>query len=244
MRDIADYTKKYVIHGFEDYQVLYRRKKILERMDAYRPNSVLEIGCGMEPLFLYSEVPFFTVVEPSDVFCDNAHRLCGKDNRDIKIVNGFFEDKVDVLVEHYDMIICSSLLHELENPKQMLDSIRRVSSANTIIHVNVPNAMSLHRIFAKESRIISDVHSMSDRNRSLQQSIVYDMDKLVNLIEDVHGRVMAKGSYFIKPFTHRQMYEMIEKGIINEQILDGLYDSITYMPELGSEIFVDFKYDR
>lgn len=53
MRDINDYTKNYNIASFEDYKVIYRRKKVLEIMQKYKPKRILEIGCGMEPLFNY-----------------------------------------------------------------------------------------------------------------------------------------------------------------------------------------------
>ena len=53
MRDINDYTSKYLQEGFEDYQVMFRRKKIIEILEKYRHNSILEIGCGIEPMFAF-----------------------------------------------------------------------------------------------------------------------------------------------------------------------------------------------
>ena len=37
------------------------------------------------------------------------------------------------------------------------------------------------------------------------------------------------------------MYEMMNSKIININILDALYDMIEYMPDLGSEIFINVK---
>ena len=51
MRDIKKYTERYKEPNFEDYQLVYRRRKILEILNKYQPLSILEIGCGMEPLF-------------------------------------------------------------------------------------------------------------------------------------------------------------------------------------------------
>ncbi len=53
MRNIENYVEKYTKAGFEDYKVLYRRKKILEVIEKYHSKKILEIGCGMEPLFQY-----------------------------------------------------------------------------------------------------------------------------------------------------------------------------------------------
>ena len=53
MRDIDKYTENYIIANFEDYQIKYRRKLILDVMSKYNPKTILEIGCGMKPLFQY-----------------------------------------------------------------------------------------------------------------------------------------------------------------------------------------------
>lgn len=53
MRDIDRYEQVYLQdnHDFERYQVRYRRKKMLELYEKLPSSHVLEIGCGMEPLF-------------------------------------------------------------------------------------------------------------------------------------------------------------------------------------------------
>lgn len=79
MRDIKNYSEKYSLHSFEEYKVQYRRKKLLEIIKAYHPKSILEIGCGNEPLFQYVEDVHFTVVEPSADFYDNAVHLSKKE---------------------------------------------------------------------------------------------------------------------------------------------------------------------
>lgn len=115
MRDIEDYSKKYSVPGFENYKVLYRRKKILEVIKNIKPQNILEIGCGSEPLFKYVENVRFTVVEPAQEFYDNAVTLATGNER-VECFKGFFENVVENLSDEYDMIVCASLLHEVENP--------------------------------------------------------------------------------------------------------------------------------
>lgn len=141
----------------------------------------------------------------------------------------------------FDFVICSSLLHELEEPIKMLEEIEKVCSDNTILHINVPNAISFHRLLAKEMGLINDVHGMSARNNLLQQNTVYDIDMLRRSVERVGFKEIESGSYFVKPFTHTQMHEMMRKDIINEQVLNGLYGMEKYMPGLGSEIYINAK---
>ena len=62
-----------------------------------------------------------------------------------------------------------------------------------------------------------------------------------NILEDNGFEIINSGSYFVKPFTHSQMYEMMCKSIIDEKVLDGLYEMTEYMPEMGSEIYVNVR---
>lgn len=244
MRDIEKYTKDYNVPNFEDYQLQYRRKKIMECVNYYRPQNILEIGCGMEPLFKYIEYEFmsYTVIEPSEEFYKNAIDLSRNDNR-ISCYNMFYGEQNN-LETTYDMIICSSLLHEVPDPDAFISAIKKNCNRNTVVHINVPNARSFHRLLAKEMGLIQDEHDMSERNILYQQREVFDIEKLRWLLETAGFKILQSGSYFIKPFSHSQMYEMIDKGIINESVLDGLYKMEKYMPDIGSEIYANAKLER
>ncbi len=53
MRNINDYTTTYKQSDFESIQVKYRRKKVLEQINKFESKRILEIGCGLEPLFSF-----------------------------------------------------------------------------------------------------------------------------------------------------------------------------------------------
>lgn len=89
--------------------------------------------------------------------------------------------------------------------------------------------------------LINDEHAMSERNILYQQHSVFDIEGLKNILEDNGFEIINSGSYFVKPFTHSQMYEMMCKSIIDEKVLDGLYEMTEYMPEMGSEIYVNVR---
>lgn len=241
MRDIKDYTRNYVNLVFEDYQVMYRRKQVLKILEQYPHRRILEIGCGMEPLFKHLDsngYDQYVVVEPSEQFCQNALKESSENDK-IICINDYFDAEGEVKKYQFDFIICSSLLHEVENPEELLKNIAMICTESTIVHINVPNANSFHRLLAKEMNLIDDVHEMSDQNKLYQQHNVYDMARLSKVVEDAGFRVMETGSYFVKPFTHKQMFDMLENHIIDEGVLDGLYNIGKYFPEYGSEIFVN-----
>ena len=90
--------------------------------------------------------------------------------------------------------------------------------------------------------IIDSIYKKSSKQIKLQQSHTYDIDTLEILVKKSGLSVIESGSYFIKPFTHKQMHKLLNSSEIDGQILDGLDRMIEHCPELGSEIFVTCKY--
>ena len=244
MRDIADYTAKYNVKGFEDYQVKYRRRKVLEIIQENASDTILEIGCGSEPLFERinsSEYEKFVFVEPSKDFFENACNRIGS-NTKVAGINDFFSCEIEeVKNNNWNIIVCSGLLHEVEKPGELLREIGRVCNKETIVHINVPNAKSLHRLIAYEAGLIDRVDDFSERNIEFQQHSVFSIDSLCSIAEECGFMILESGSYFPKPFTHDQMYRMIQTDIIDEKVLDGLFGLGKYLPEYGSEIYVNVK---
>ncbi len=218
----------------------------MEYLTKYSSSKILEIGCGLEPIGLYyTNYKEYTISEPAAEFYDNAKRILPTA---VQIVPGFFEDNLHLFRKNeYDFIVLSSLLHEIEAADVFLSAVLDVANSDTIIHINVPNANSFHRILAMCSGLIAATKAFSDRNIMYQQHRVFDINTLKSFIEKIANSKsrnvdwLDEGSYFIKPFTHAQMQKMIETGIINKRILNGLYNMEQHIPGMGSEIFVNFK---
>lgn len=144
-------------------------------------------------------------------------------------------------LEFSDYIVASGLLHEVEDPSLLLQSVRKLCTDKTTVHINVPNMNSFHRILAEKAGLINERHDKSDRNVLFQQHTNFDITTLEDIVTENGFEVVESGSYFIKPFTHEQMGRMLTGNIISEQVLDGLYEMTTFMPDLGSEIYVQCK---
>lgn len=245
MRDIQDYEIKYQEEPCEKFQVKYRRKKILELMSSYKHEKILEIGCGMEPLFEFIEdYKKMVIVEPGDIFIQNAENKAKQKNKEIVCVRGFFEEKatqIKELCNDYDFIVLSSLLHEVEEPENLLILLHSICAEETIIHINVPNANSLHRLLAKEMGIIKDVHELSNLQIEMQRNNVFDTNSLCELVDKCGFTVIEQGTYFPKIFSAGQMENILQQGIVTEDIFEGLNKMIKYVPEYGSEIYIQMK---
>ncbi len=245
MRDLKDYEKSYALLPFENLQARYRKRKILETVQKYRPHSILEIGCGLDPFFNhYSEFDTFTIVEPCDQFFENALIRSKADDR-IEVVHGMLQDNIEELaLRRYDLILMSSLLHEIPDCESLLRATALLSDAATIVHLNVPNAKSFHRVLALEMGLIDHLAERSQTQQQMQQSHTFDLDRLEALANSTGFKAIEKGSFFVKPFTHAQMALLQEVGVVTDLVLDGLYNLSKHFPEHGSEIYMNIQLEN
>ena len=242
MRDIIQYTEDYMNHDFEDIMVHYRRKKVLEILNTYKPKNILEIGCGVQSIFdFYDGYRQFTVIDPSKFFCDKI-KQSDKYTSNVSVINDFLENQVEELSQNnYDFIILSSLLHEVVDPIQLLSCVRAICDRQTIIHINVPNSESFHLLWAYKAGMIQRIGDLTDSAKRFQQNTTFNMQGLTQMLVKLNYIIIDKGSYFIKPFNHTKMQCLLNNGIIDKRLLDGLYDLTEYFPDNAAEIYVNCK---
>jgi hypothetical protein len=63
------------------------------------------------------------------------------------------------------------------------------------------------------------------------------------MVEENGFRILSYGTYFIKPFTNQQMEAIMAQNIVDKDIIKGLERMVRYMPDLGSEMYVEVKRD-
>lgn len=242
MRDIHQYEKTYATSsGFEAHMVRFRRRKILELLAAMPHRGVLEVGCGLDSLAFHLEGwERFVICEPAPSFAEEARRR-GAGRPGLEVVEGFLEERLEVLRQKpWDVIVASSILHEVEDPVTFLSGIAALCTPQTLVHINVPNARSLHILVGVAMGIIPSPHAQSELARLFQRTSTFDMTTLTALVEQAGFRVVSRGSCFLKPFTHAQMQQMLAQGIISDKVLDALDEvGAKYLPEFGAEIYVN-----
>lgn len=240
MRNLEQYQKTFVASEFESVIADYRRKLLLERLKEYRPSRVLEVGCGLHSIFeRYTPSDLGRIIEPADMFFEHAIQQ-QKANARISVFHGTLEAYVkESDVETFDFIICSSLIHEIPNVDLFLKNLLSLCSKETVIHVNVPNANSLHRHLGKRLGVIKELEELSSLNSQLEQSHVFSAQSLENKLTNAGLKVLKTGSYFLKPFTHAQMADLIKIGFLTPKLLDAFFDVSPDIGDLGAEIFME-----
>lgn len=242
-RDLNDYQNHYQSQPFEFHQVRQRKKLLLKILSKLRPSRILEVGCGLESIFLdYNDYEHAVIVEPASDFHVQAVNQFTDVKNKITIFKGTLEEVSPQLnLFNFDLIIVSSLIHEITELSKFMETIVGLANKTTIVHFNVPNAHSFHRLLAQEMGIIKSVFEKSRNNIQFQQNTIFSMESLTDLVQKYGFEVIDKGSYFIKPFSHKQMQMLLDMSIVDESFLDGLDNLIKYFPENGSEIFVNVK---
>jgi SAM-dependent methyltransferase len=241
-RSIDAYERAYLASDFEPVQVQMRKRMLGALLERQTPRRILEVGCGTESLFgHWPHFEEFVVVEPGAGFAEKARQDAAGDPR-IHVVEDFIESAAPALSgRQFDLVLVSGLLHEVPDPAAVLKGLRPLCGGHTLVHVNVPNARSLHRLLAMEMGLIETLTQISDRQKALQQSRTFDMDALILLSGECGFRVAEQGSYFIKPFTHSQMADLHGSGFLDDRMLNGLYRLERHLPGLGSEIYVNLE---
>jgi 2-polyprenyl-3-methyl-5-hydroxy-6-metoxy-1,4-benzoquinol methylase len=244
---IALYEQVYAAdYGFEAVMVAARQRLVLEMLQRFKPRVVLEVGCGMELLARRAasagvSVDQWLIVEPSERFA-TAAEASGIANMRLEVLRGFLEESTAAVRQRCprppDFVICAGLLNEVEDPGAVLRAARDLLVANGVVHVSVPNAMSLHRRLARAMGMIESEKQLTERNRKLAQYRVFDFSELLEVSSRAGLRAVEQGGYFFKPFTHAQMASL---GFLSTQVLDGLWRLGREMPELASEIYVNLE---
>ena len=240
MRNLDNYSQAYQELPFEHTLADFRRKLVLERIIYHAPGACLEVGCADEPIFLHTNPKIaITTIEPAFTFFQCAEKQA-ETFQNVKVINECVEDFVSS--EDYDFIIVSGVLHEVLDPTAVLASLKKLAQPETMIHINVPNASSLHRQLAKAMGLIESVFEVSETQQMMQQQQrPFDMLSLTKLVETNGFKVSETGGYFVKPFTHAQMEFVREMGVLNADMLEGLFHLGTQIPALASEIWLECR---
>lgn len=239
-RDLESYSIQYKALPFEPIQIRYRREVVLRELRKRNPSHFLEIGCGETPLFLDFPGLASTVIEPTGVFAQNARDLT-RQRKNVAVHQCYLED-YDSNLGQFDMVIASCVLHEVPDAQRFLAAIRRLCQEDTLVHINVPNARSLHRLLAVAMGLISSPYEASATQMTMQQRPVpYDIDSLRQEVDDAGFMVESHGGIFVKPFTHAQMQSLVDSGFLSNEILEGLGVLGQSYPELSSEVWINAR---
>ena len=107
-------------------------------------DSLVELGC--EQGILLASLPKarrMVGVDISSVALKDARRRLGKR---AELIQADVEKPLNVIKEEFDVVICSQLLEHVENPKAVMENIRKLAKDKARVVISVPNELFILRI--------------------------------------------------------------------------------------------------
>ena len=214
-RNLEKYYSDYSELPFENIQEQYRKRKILDwlNVDSMKVENFLEVGCGQDSIFNYvNKKGIKYIIEPiKEMFdCERNRNL----DKSIFRINSTLENSFMKLDLKFDVILVSSLIHEIHNPVKFLSNCKTLLNKNGKIVIVTNNKMSIHRILGVELGIMQNIHSRTQTENKMQQIHgAFTKKELIDLLYECGLNVNKIETFFPKLLPHELMYDAIKKNI-------------------------------
>lgn len=236
-RNMDNYVRDYKSLPYESIQEEFRRIELVKALDEFSWQSLVEVGCGNNSITIYlKDFKRAVIIEPVKELLDRNLMNRESDER-LSGFHGYLTQFEQRSNEKFDVCVLSSLLHEISNQSEMLIDCWNLLKPGGKLVVNVPNAMSLHRILALNKGLIKSVFEISQTQKRMQQlSPPFSTETLEHLMSCNGFSIQRIYTVIPKPFDHQSMSDFLKLGIITEGFLDQLNMMSEVFEPFGSEI--------
>jgi len=215
---------------------MIRAQYVQKTISFHSHKHILDVGSGPCAGFLkFDGWETYTVVEPIKEFCEILSDSSLRQKNKVVIVNSTLENAI-LPQKHYDCVILSSVLHLVKNDIVFLDKIHDICAEKNIVHINVPNKLSIHRILGLRMGILQSLDLLGDKDREYGHYHIYSIKELRDLLMSCGFDIRQTGSYLIKPFDEEKMSEIIDRMIVR-----GLEKLVEDFKGYGCELYVEAK---
>lgn len=221
-------TEFYTDHNYERFLEVERRSQVLNTANKVNPTKVLDVGPGL--MQYYNIIPnwsSYLIIDPVQEFIDSkpAH------------VEGICSTLEDVeITDKFDLIILSGMLHLSKDRDLFLEKIYGLCHDDTIIHINVPNAESFHRILGYNMGLLEDVRDQSENDLKYKHGKNFTKSDLMILLSKNNFHVDLATTYAFKPFSDKQMVK-----ILTPELMVGLNKMQSLFNKYGCEIVIEAR---
>jgi hypothetical protein len=231
--------------GMENVYSLLRQKRASGLIEAHKSKKILEIGIGANPVLCClsrnSKIETLVSLEPNAFFATRYKKFMGELEYqaviDLKLIESSLEDcDLNQLRNYFagfpDFIVINSVIHEVPDLDIFFSSIKEMCDSHTLIHLNVPNGISLHKQLydqLRDKEIDNKSALISGRIRE------FTPKSLQEIVSQYGFDVIELSTVGYKPFTMDQLSAMENCLEIDMPKMEDLA-KITTSDDWGAEI--------
>ncbi|CCO23206.1 methyltransferase domain-containing protein [Maridesulfovibrio hydrothermalis] len=221
--DILRSTDKQIIELMAGY--------VLTNMPADKPN-VIEMGIGdnVWSSYVLNKFGSSTIIEGSlDLI--NAVK---DDYPNVKFIHSFFEDYIPET--KFDQILCSFVLEHVADPVQILKNMKQWIHKDSLVHILVPSANSVHRQHAVKMNLQKNTFDLGPADKTVHHRRVYTLEHITKDITAAGYTITKKEGLFFKAFPNSILAQLSEEQI------KGFFDlGFDFPPENGAALYITAK---
>lgn len=135
--------------------------------------------------------------------------------------------------DQFDTIVLGHVLEHVENPRQILSSVREWLTPDGVVCAAVPNARSLHRQAAVLMGVLREENALNETDVHHGHRRVYDPESFradflaAGLVIDVFG------GYWIKPLSNAQI-----EATWDDRMIDAFMRLGERYPDVAGELYI------
>lgn len=194
--------------------------------------SCLELGCadGIGTELLLKSFKEVVAVDGSLRMIKNLQKKVK--SKKLKIIHSYFEELN--INQYFDTIMVTHSLDLVNNPIKVLNTIKKFAHPKSKIIIEVPNAQSFHRQAGVLIGSLKSEYDLSTMNKMVGTQRIYDMHLLLKDINKAGLKVIKTGGFLLKPFSNKQMYQLISD---KPKVLDAYIKLGEKYPDIAAEIY-------
>lgn len=194
-----------------------------------RGGSLCEMGPaeGVMTELLVATGKSLTVVDGSELFCDNLRRRFPQ----IQVVHSLFEEFEPA--ESFDTIVLGHVLEHMQDPVDLLRRARCMLNPGGQIFAAVPNARSIHRQAAVIMGLLPQEDALNDMDLHHGHRRVFNPESFRAIFNQAGLHIDIFGGYWLKPLSNGQ----IEKDWTSAMV-DAFLQMGERYPDIAAEIYI------
>lgn len=192
-------------------------------------NKVLEMGIGENiwPPLILEKFPKYSVVDASAKLVNHYSPIY----QSITYHESYFEQFYPA--SKFDQIICSNVLDFVEDPLVALMHIKDWMHKDSLLHIAVPNADSIHRRLAVAMKIQEQNSDKGKTNHIINHTFVFTIEEIKKNLKKCGFKIKSIEGLFYKPFPNDLLLSL------NKKQIRGLFDlAFTFPPEDNAVMYI------